>query len=57
MTHDLEGVGTLKQIESETKEKGLTPVLAERLKDFAVRLVFDRSPYPVLSGFGIRYYS
>jgi phosphoenolpyruvate carboxylase len=43
-THDLEGPGTLKQIETETKVKGLTKELAHRLKDFAVRLVLTAHP-------------
>lgn len=43
-THDLEGLGTLKQIESETKEKGLKKELAQRLKDFAVRIVLTAHP-------------
>ncbi len=44
LTHDLEGLGSLKQIESETKSKGLTKALAIRLKDFAVRLVLTAHP-------------
>lgn len=43
-THDLEGKGTLNQIEAETKQKSLTDALAERLKDFAVRLVLTAHP-------------
>lgn len=43
-THDIEGPGTLKQIESETKQKGLTTELAARLKDFAVRIVLTAHP-------------
>ncbi|MEO5582872.1 MAG: phosphoenolpyruvate carboxylase [Saprospiraceae bacterium] len=43
-THDLEGPGTLKQIETETKMKGLTVELSKRLKDFAVRLVLTAHP-------------
>ncbi len=44
LTHDLEGPGSLRQIENETKSKGLTSELATRLKDFAVRLVLTAHP-------------
>jgi phosphoenolpyruvate carboxylase len=43
-THDLEGPGTLQQIESETKQKGLTDQLAARLKDYAIRIVLTAHP-------------
>ncbi|MEP7267136.1 MAG: phosphoenolpyruvate carboxylase [Saprospiraceae bacterium] len=43
-THDLEGSGSLKQIEIETKQKNLIPELSERLKDFAVRIVLTAHP-------------
>ena len=43
-THEMEGSGTLKQIESETRRKELTKALEERLKDFAVRLVLTAHP-------------
>ncbi len=44
LTHDLEGIGTLKQIETETRVKALTGPLADRLKEFAVRLVLTAHP-------------
>ena len=44
MTHDLEGSGTLKQIENETRLKSLSKELTKRLKDFAVRLVLTAHP-------------
>lgn len=44
MTHDLEGPGTLKQIENETRIKSLGKALEHRLKDFAVRLVLTAHP-------------
>lgn len=44
LTHDLEGIGTLKQIETETRVKALSGQLADRLKEFAVRLVLTAHP-------------
>ncbi|HNR07513.1 MAG TPA: phosphoenolpyruvate carboxylase [Saprospiraceae bacterium] len=44
LTHDLEGIGTLKQIETETRVKALTGELADRLREFAVRLVLTAHP-------------
>lgn len=42
--HDFNGVGTLKQLESEVIQNNKEEELAEKLKDFAVRLVLTAHP-------------
>ncbi len=42
--NDLNGVGTLKHLESEIIEKGAEKQLAEKLKDFKIRLVLTAHP-------------
>jgi phosphoenolpyruvate carboxylase len=42
--HDLNGVGTLKHLESEVLQEKAEEQLAEKLKDFAVRLVLTAHP-------------
>ncbi|MBK5269926.1 MAG: phosphoenolpyruvate carboxylase [Bacteroidia bacterium] len=43
-THDLNGVGTLKHLESEILEDDKQDQLAEKLKDFSIRLVLTAHP-------------
>jgi len=43
-THDLNGVGTLKHLESEILEDDKQEQLAEKLKDFSIRLVLTAHP-------------
>ena len=42
--HDLNGVGTLKHLESEVIQDGKEAQLAEKLKDFSIRLVLTAHP-------------
>jgi phosphoenolpyruvate carboxylase len=42
--HDLNGTGTLKQLESDIIEEGKQKELAEKLKEFSVRLVLTAHP-------------
>src|SRR5512138_3608391 len=42
--HDMGGAGTLKQLEGEVAQSGLQQPLAEKLRDFAVKLVLTAHP-------------
>lgn len=42
--NDINGVGTLKHLESEVLQQNMEDMLAEKLKDFAVRLVLTAHP-------------
>jgi len=42
--NDINGVGTLKHLESEVLQQNMENVLADKLKDFAVRLVLTAHP-------------
>lgn len=42
--HDMNGVGTLKHLESEVVQNGTYNQLAEKLKDFSIRLVLTAHP-------------
>jgi len=43
-THDMEGSGTLKQLETEVNQNNAQQQLAQKLKDFSVRLVLTAHP-------------
>lgn len=43
-THDMNGPGTLKHLQSQVVQGGLMNVLAEKLKDYAVRMVLTAHP-------------
>ena len=43
-THDIIGIGTLKQLETEVMQEGLQKVLIEKLHDFAVSVVLTAHP-------------
>ncbi|WP_347160008.1 phosphoenolpyruvate carboxylase [Pontibacter chitinilyticus] len=43
-THDMNGIGTLKHLQSEVLQTGMQAQLAEKLKDFSVRLVLTAHP-------------
>ncbi|WP_242919894.1 phosphoenolpyruvate carboxylase [Pontibacter liquoris] len=43
-THDMNGIGTLKHLQSQILHTGMEPQLAEKLKDFSVRLVLTAHP-------------
>lgn len=43
-THDMNGPGTLKHLQSQVVQEGLMNVLAEKFKDYAVRMVLTAHP-------------
>lgn len=43
-THDMNGPGTLKQLQAEVKQANAQQALAEKLKDFSVRMVLTAHP-------------
>lgn len=53
--HDLNGVGTLKHLESEVLQGNKEDELAEKLKDFGIRLVLTAHPTQFYPG-GAWYY-